>query len=192
MGKKQFYNTAKEQETAVLVAVPSKSQPDIKTKEYLDELSFLTETAGAKEVKRFIQKLEKPDIRTFVGKGKLEEIQAYVKEHSIDMVIFDDDLSPSQVRNLERELQVKIVDRSLLILDIFALRAQTATARTQVELAQYQYLLPRLTNLWTHLSKQKGGIGMKGPGETEIETDRRIVRDKISLLKEKLAKFDKQ
>lgn len=188
----KLHETAKPQETAVLVAVPHTRQADERTKEYLDELAFLAETAGAKTVKTFIQKLEKPDIRTFVGKGKLEEIQAYVKEYKIDMVIFDDDLTPSQVRNLEKELQVKIVDRSLLILDIFALRAKSATARTQVELAQYQYLLPRLTNLWTHLSKQKGGIGMKGPGETEIETDRRIVRDKITLLRDRLRKFEKQ
>jgi GTPase len=188
----KLHETAKAQETAVLVAVPPKTQSDEITREYLDELAFLTETAGASTIKKFVQKLEKPDSRTFVGKGKLEEIQAFVKEHGIDMVIFDDDLSPSQVRNLERELQVKIVDRSLLILDIFALRAKTAQARTQVEMAQYQYLLPRLTNLWTHLSKQKGGIGMKGPGETEIETDRRIVRDKISLLRDKLDKIDKQ
>ena len=192
MGKKKFYETSKPQETAVLVAVPSYRQTDEQTQEYLDELAFLTETAGAQTVKRFIQKLDKPDRATFVGSGKLEEIKAFVKEHNIDMVIFDDDLSPSQVRNIERELQVKIVDRSLLILDIFALRAKTAQAHAQVEMAQYQYLLPRLTNLWTHLSKQKGGIGMKGPGETEIETDRRIVRDKISLLRERLKKFEKQ
>ncbi|QCR23751.1 GTPase HflX [Pontibacter sp. SGAir0037] len=192
MGKQQFYETAKPQETAVLVAVPSYRQSDEQTAEYLDELAFLTETAGAKTVQRFVQKLDKPDTRTFVGSGKLEEIKAYVKEFDVDMVIFDDDLSPSQVRNIERELQVKIVDRSLLILDIFALRAKTAQAHAQVEMAQYQYLLPRLTNLWTHLSKQKGGIGMKGPGETEIETDRRIVRDKISLLKDRLTKFEKQ
>ncbi len=192
MGKKKFYDTAKPQETAVLVAVPSYRQTDEQTQEYLDELAFLTETAGAQAVNRFVQKLDKPDRATYVGSGKLDEINAYVKEHSIDMVIFDDDLSPSQVRNIERELQVKIVDRSLLILDIFALRAKTAQAHAQVEIAQYQYLLPRLTNLWTHLSKQKGGIGMKGPGETEIETDRRIVREKISLLKERLKKFEKQ
>ncbi|MBF8964282.1 GTPase HflX [Pontibacter sp. FD36] len=192
MGKQKYYETAKPQETAILVAVPGYKQTDEQTNEYLDELAFLTETAGAVTMKRFVQKLDKPDTRTFVGSGKLEEIQAYVKEHNIDMVIFDDDLSPSQVRNIERELQVKIVDRSLLILDIFALRAKTAQAHTQVELAQYQYLLPRLTNLWTHLSKQKGGIGMKGPGETEIETDRRIVRDKISLLRDRLEKFEKQ
>ncbi|WP_299826436.1 GTPase HflX [uncultured Pontibacter sp.] len=192
MGKKQFYDTAKPQESAVLVAVPSYRQTDEQTKEYLDELAFLTETAGAQTVKRFVQKLDKPDRATFVGSGKLDEINAFVKEHGIDMVIFDDDLTPSQVRNIERELQVKIVDRSLLILDIFALRAKTAQAHAQVEMAQYQYLLPRLTNLWTHLSKQKGGIGMKGPGETEIETDRRIVREKITLLKERLKKFEKQ
>ncbi|GAB3530897.1 GTPase HflX [Pontibacter brevis] len=192
MGKKNFYETAKPQETAVLVAVPNYRQTDEQTNEYLDELAFLTETAGAVTLKRFVQKLDKPDIRTFVGSGKLEEIKAYVKENEVDMVIFDDDLSASQVRNIERELQVKIVDRSLLILDIFALRAKSAQAHAQVEMAQYQYLLPRLTNLWTHLSKQKGGIGMKGPGETEIETDRRIVRDKIALLRERLKKFEKQ
>ncbi|WP_161889887.1 GTPase HflX [Pontibacter russatus] len=192
MGKQHFYETAKPQETAVLVAVPNHRQTDAQTKEYLDELAFLTETAGAATLKRFVQKLDRPDIRTFVGTGKLEEIKAYVKEHDVDMVIFDDDLSASQVRNIERELQVKIVDRSLLILDIFALRAKTAQAHAQVEMAQYQYLLPRLTNLWTHLSKQKGGIGMKGPGETEIETDRRIVRDKIALLRDRLKKFEKQ
>ena len=174
------------------MAVPGYKQTDEQTNEYLDELAFLTETAGAVTLKRFVQKLDKPDTRTFVGSGKLDEIKAYVTEHSVDMVIFDDDLTPSQVRNIERELQVKIVDRSLLILDIFALRAKTAQAHAQVEMAQYQYLLPRLTNLWTHLSKQKGGIGMKGPGETEIETDRRIVRDKISLLRERLEKFEKQ
>jgi GTPase len=189
---KKLYETAKEKETAILVAVPSKLQAEEKTHEYLEELAFLTETVGAVTVKRFVQKLDKPDIRTYVGKGKLEEIKAFVKEFNIDMVIFDDDLTPSQVRNLERELGVKIVDRSLLILDIFALRAKTAQARTQVEMAQYQYFLPRLTNLWTHLSRQKGGVGMRGPGETEIETDRRIVRDKIALLRDKLEKLDKQ
>ncbi|QNF31682.1 GTPase HflX [Adhaeribacter swui] len=189
---KKLHDTAKMQETAVLVAVPSKTQADEKTEEYLNELAFLTETVGAQTIKRFIQKLDKPDIRTYVGKGKLEEIKAFVTEFQIDMVIFDDDLTPSQVRNLEAELKVKIVDRSLLILDIFALRAKTAQARTQVEMAQYQYFLPRLTNLWTHLSRQKGGVGMRGPGETEIETDRRIVRDKIALLRDKLEKLDKQ
>ncbi|GAA4393262.1 GTPase HflX [Hymenobacter koreensis] len=186
------YDTAAEQETAVLVAVPDKRQDDALTTEYLDELAFLTETAGTVPVKRFIQKLEKPDLRTYVGSGKLEEIRAWVEHNDASTVIFDDDLSPSQLRNLEKELKVKILDRTLLILDIFALRAKSATARTQVELAQYQYLLPRLTGLWTHLDKQRGGVGMRGPGEREIETDRRVVRDRISLLKEQLKDFDKQ
>ena len=184
--------TDKKQETAVLVALTTPKQPLQKTKEYLDELAFLAETSGVKTLQRFTQKLEKPDSRTFVGKGKLEEIAAFVKDKAVDMVIFDDDLSPSQVRNLETELQCKILDRSLLILNIFSIRAQTSQAKTQVELAQYQYLLPRLTRMWSHLSKQKGGIGMRGPGEKELETDRRIVRDKISLLREKLDKIEKQ
>jgi len=186
------YETAKEQETAVLVSVPPRRQSEAQTTEYLDELAFLIETAGATATKRFVQRLEKPDIRTYVGEGKLAEIKAYVQHEGTSMVVFDDDLSPSQLRNLEAELLVKIVDRSLLILDIFALRAKSATSRTQVELAQYQYLLPRLTGLWTHLDKQRGGVGMKGPGETEIETDRRIVRDRIAFLKEKLEDLDKQ
>jgi len=186
------YATAKERETAVLVSVPPRRQSDAQTTEYLDELAFLIETAGAEATKRFVQKLEKPDIRTYVGEGKLAELKAYVTHENSSMVVFDDDLSPSQLRNLEAELKVKIVDRSLLILDIFALRAKSATSRTQVELAQYQYLLPRLTGLWTHLDKQRGGVGMKGPGETEIETDRRIVRDRIAFLKEKLEDLDKQ
>jgi GTP-binding protein HflX len=184
--------TAKAQETAVLVAVPDKRQPEYLTNEYLDELAFLAETAGAKTIQRFVQRMDKPDIRTFVGKGKLEDLKAFVTDKAVDIVIFDDDLSPSQLRNLEAELKVKIMDRSLLIIDIFASRARTVQARTQVELAQYQYLLPRLTNLWTHLSRQKGGVGMRGPGETEIETDRRIVRDRISFLKDKLKEIDKQ
>jgi len=187
------YETGFEQETAVLVAVPDKRQADEKTQEYLDELAFLAETAGAQVTKRFVQRLEKPDTRTFVGEGKLEEIKAYVRHSKTSMVIFDDDLSPSQLRNLEAELQVKIVDRSLLIIDIFARRAKSATARTQVELAQYQYLLPRLTGLWTHLSRQRGGgVSQRGPGETEIETDRRVVRDRIAFLKDKLEDLDKQ
>ncbi|GAA4367193.1 GTPase HflX [Hymenobacter saemangeumensis] len=186
------YQTGQEQETAVLVSVPPRRQSDAQTNEYLDELAFLIETAGATATRRFIQRLEKPDIRTYVGEGKLAEIKAYVQHEGISMVVFDDDLSPSQLRNLEAELLVKIVDRSLLILDIFALRAKSATARTQVELAQYQYLLPRLTGLWTHLDKQRGGVGMKGPGETEIETDRRVVRDRIAFLKDKLEDLDKQ
>ncbi|MFD1468546.1 GTPase HflX [Hymenobacter caeli] len=191
-GKSRVHATAAEHETAVLVSVPPRRQTEAQTTEYMDELAFLIETAGATATERFVQRLEKPDIRSYVGEGKLGEIKAYVKHHGTSMVVFDDDLSPSQLRNLEAELKVKIVDRSLLILDIFALRAKSATARTQVELAQYQYLLPRLTGLWTHLDKQRGGVGMKGPGETEIETDRRIVRDRIAFLKEKLETLDKQ
>ena len=191
-GKSRIHATAEERETAVLVSVPPRRQNDTQTTEYLDELAFLVETAGALATKRFVQRLEKPDIRTYVGEGKLAEIKAYVQHEGTSMLVFDDDLSPSQLRNLEAELKVKIVDRSLLILDIFALRAKSATARTQVELAQYQYLLPRLTGLWTHLDKQRGGVGMKGPGETEIETDRRIVRDRIAFLQEKLETLDKQ
>ncbi|MGI4834501.1 MAG: GTPase HflX [Janthinobacterium lividum] len=190
--KVKTHATAKERETAVLVSVPPRRQSDLQTTEYLDELAFLIETAGAEATKRFVQKLDKPDIRSYVGEGKLAEIKAWVQHENSSMVVFDDDLSPSQLRNLEAELKVKIVDRSLLILDIFALRAKSATARTQVELAQYQYLLPRLTGLWTHLDKQRGGVGMKGPGETEIETDRRVVRDRIAFLKEKLEDLDKQ
>ncbi len=186
------FSTAVKKETAVLVALINQTQPAFKVKEYLDELAFLAETSGALTLKRFTQKLEKPDVAYFVGKGKLEEIRKYVLEHQVDMVIFDDDLTPSQVRNLERELQCKILDRSLLILNIFSIRAQTAQAKAQVELAQYQYLLPRLTKMWSHLSKQKGGIGMRGPGEKELETDRRIVRDKIALFNKKLEKIDKQ
>jgi GTPase len=188
----KLHSTDKKQETAVLIALATSKQSVEKTKEYLDELAFLAETSGVKTLHRFIQKLEKPDSRTFVGKGKLEEITAFVKDKAVDMVIFDDDLSPSQVRNLETELQCKILDRSLLILNIFSIRAQTSQAKTQVELAQYQYLLPRLTRMWSHLSKQKGGIGMRGPGEKELETDRRIVRDKITLLRDKLDKIEKQ
>lgn len=177
----------------MLVALATASQSHEKTQEYLHELAFLTETAGVIAVKAFMQKLERPDTRTYVGKGKLEEIAAYVKEKEVDAVIFDDDLSPSQVRNLEQELQCKILDRSLLILSIFSIRAQTSQARTQVELAQYQYMLPRLTRMWSHLSKQKGGVGTRGgPGEKELETDRRIVRDRITLLRDKLDKIEKQ
>lgn len=186
------YSTKKSQETAVLVAVVRTYQTEEVTKAYLDELAFLSETLGIKTIATFTQKLEAPDVKTFVRKGKLAEIQATVEAEKVDMVIFDDDLNPSQVRNLERDLQCKILDRSLLILDIFALRAKTAQAKTQVELAQYQYVLPRLTRMWTHLSKQKGGIGMRGPGEKELETDRRIIKDKITLLRQKLAKIDQQ
>lgn len=180
-------------ENAVLVGVITQEQREEQVIEYLDELAFLAETAGAKSVKRFTQKLANPHPKTFVGTGKLQEIVKYVEEHKIGMVIFDDELSSSQTRNIENSFkEVKVIDRSKLILDIFAKRARTAAAKTQVELAQYEYLLPRLTRMWTHLSRQKGGIGMRGPGETEIETDRRIIRDKIALLKSKLAKIDKQ
>ncbi|PJB15248.1 MAG: GTPase HflX [Flavobacteriales bacterium CG_4_9_14_3_um_filter_32_8] len=180
-------------EKVVLVGVLIKGQDEAKLKEYLDELAFLAETAGAETVKRFTQKLEHPDPKTFVGKGKLEEILEYIQEHEVGMVIFDDELSPSQLRNIEAVLECKVLDRSNLILDIFASRAQTANARTQVELAQCQYMLPRLTRLWTHLDRQKGGgVGMRGPGETQIETDKRIILQKITLLKEKLKKIDKQ
>ncbi|MCH4895421.1 MAG: GTPase HflX [Marinifilaceae bacterium] len=181
-------------EKAILVGIQDKAD-EISTaqlNEYLDELSFLVDTAGAETVGRFTQSIEKPNPRTFVGSGKLIEIKQYVDDNSIDMVVFDDELSPSQLRNVERELQVKVLDRTNLILDIFAKRAQTAHAKTQVELAQYQYLLPRLAGLWTHLERQKGGIGLRGPGETEIETDRRVIRDKISRLKHQLARIDKQ
>jgi len=160
--------------------------------EYLDELAFLAETAGAVTVKRFVQKLQHPDSRTFVGKGKLEEIRQYVRDKDIRVVIFDDELSGAQINNIEKEIEVKTIDRSDLILDIFASRAKTAQARAQVELAQYQYILPRLRGMWKHLERLGGGIGTRGPGETEIETDRRIVRDKISLLKKRLAEIDKQ
>lgn len=187
-----MYDTKEIQETAVLIGVITKQQSKEQSIEYLEELEFLAETAGAKTVKKFVQKLDKADPKTFVGSGKMNEIEAYVKEFEVDMVVFDDDLTPSQLRNIEKILDCKILDRSNLILDIFAARAQTAHAKTQVELAQYEYLLPRLTRMWTHLQKQKGGIGMKGPGETEIETDRRIIRDKISLLKKKLETIDKQ
>lgn len=182
----------KEEERAVLVGLINDSQDEARSREYLDELAFLADTAGAVAVRRFTQKLDYPNPRTFVGKGKLEEIALYVEENDIAMVIFDDDLTSKQVANLERELKVKILDRTSLILDIFASRAQTAHAKTQVELAQYQYLLPRLTRMWTHLERQRGGIGMRGPGETQIETDRRIILDKISHLKEELRSIDKQ
>jgi GTP-binding protein HflX len=190
--KKALYETRPDQETAILVGIDYKSGPKGQSEEYLRELAFLAETAGAKTLKTFTQKLDHPHPRTFVGEGKLEEIRQYSEEFKPDMVIFDDELTPSQLRNLEKELQCKILDRNNLILDIFASRAQTAHAKTQVELAQLQYLLPRLTRMWTHLSKQKGGIGMKGPGETQIETDRRLILTRISLIKERLRGFDKQ
>jgi len=179
-------------ETAILVGLITNAQQKEKVQEYLDELAFLVETAGGVTVERFTQRLDSPNSRTYVGTGKLEEIRQYVKAAEIDMVIFDDELGGSQIRNLEKALECKILDRTNLILDIFAKRAQTAHAKVQVELAQYQYLLPRLTGMWTHLERQRGGIGLRGPGETEIETDRRIIRDKISLLKKKLIQIDKQ
>ncbi|MEJ5961115.1 GTPase HflX [Pedobacter immunditicola] len=192
MGKQKYYDTAVKQERAVLVGVIRPGETQEETKEYLDELAFLVDTAGGKVEQVFTQKMLRPERSTFVGTGKLIEIQAYVKSEEIDMVVFDDELSPSQLRNIERELQVKVLDRSNLILDIFAGRAQTAQAKTQVELAQLQYLLPRLTRLWTHLERQKGGIGMRGPGETQIESDRRMILEKIALLKERLKLIDKQ
>ncbi len=179
-------------EKVVLIGVITQLQDQSQSKEYLDELEFLTNTAGGVAVKRFVQKLEKPHPKTFLGAGKLEEVRSYINSKAVGTAIFDDELSPAQLRNIEKILDCKILDRTNLILDIFAQRAQTSSAKTQVELAQHQYLLPRLTKLWTHLDKQKGGIGMRGPGETEIETDRRIIRDKISLLKKKLVTIDKQ
>lgn len=179
-------------ENVVLVGIITKEQNEEKAEEYLDELEFLTFTAGGETKKRFVQRLEYPDPKTFIGSGKLNEVRTYIEENDINTAIFDDELSPAQLRNIEKALTIKVLDRTNLILDIFAQRAQTSYARTQVELAQCQYLLPRLTRMWTHLERQKGGIGLRGPGETEIETDRRIIRDKISLLKEKLKTIDKQ
>lgn len=179
-------------EKAVLIGIITQHQDEKQSEEFLDELEFLTSTAGGVSVKRFVQKLEKPNPKTFLGTGKLEEVKAYIESHNIGTAIFDDELTPAQIRNIENYLDCKILDRTNLILDIFASRAQTSSAKAQVELAQYQYLLPRLTRMWTHLDKQKGGIGMRGPGETEIETDRRIIRDKITLLKKKLVTIDKQ
>lgn len=179
-------------EKTVLIGVINKSQDADKVDEYLDELEFLTYTAGGEVTKRYVQKVDIPNPKTYIGSGKMQEVQEYVKENDIGSVIFDDELSPAQQNNIEKLLRCKILDRTGLILDIFAQRAQTSYARTQVELAQYEYLLPRLTGLWTHLERQRGGIGMRGPGETEIETDRRIVRDRIALLKKKLTKIDRQ
>ena len=179
-------------ERAIFVSVITPNNTEEQVTEYLDELEFLAETAGAEGVRRFVQKVDRPNSKTYVGSGKLDEIKTFIVENEIPLVIFDDELSPSQLRNLERELECRILDRTNLILDIFAQRAKTAYAKTQVELAQYQYLLPRLTRMWTHLERQRGGIGMRGPGETQIETDRRIILDKISRLKEQLKKIDKQ
>jgi len=187
--KKQKINT---EEKAVLVGLVQKEQTDEQVQEYMDELAFLAETAGAVTTKRFVQKMQHPDSKTFVGKGKLEEIKQYVQNKGIDLAIFDDELKGSQISNIQDELKIKVIDRSDLILDIFASRARTAQAKVQVELAQYQYILPRLRGMWKHLERQGGGIGSRGPGETEIETDRRIVKDKISLLRKRLAEIDKQ
>lgn len=187
--KKQIKSSG---ERAVLVGLIQSREDKIRIDEYLDELDFLVDTAGGDVKNRFIQQVNKPNPRTFVGSGKINEIREYVEAHKIDTVVFDDELSPSQLRNIEKELNCKILDRTNLILDIFAMRARTAHAKVQVELAQYEYLLPRLTGMWTHLSKQKGGIGMKGPGEREIETDRRIVRERITKLKRQLEQIDKQ
>ena len=190
--RQKFYDTAVKQEKVVLVGIITPNETEEQTKEYLEELQFLVETAGGETVKNFTQKMLRPERATFVGTGKLEEIKEYVQSEEIDIVVFDDELTPSQLRNIENELQVKILDRSNLILDIFANRAQTAQAKAQVELAQLQYLLPRLTRLWTHLERQKGGIGMRGPGESQIETDRRLILNKIDLLKDKLKLIDRQ
>ena len=179
-------------EQAVLIGIITQEQDEIRVAEYMDELAFLTHTAGGIVTKRFTQKMQTPHPKTFIGSGKMEKVQAFVKTHDISTVVFDDELSPAQQANIEQLLKCKILDRTGLILDIFAQRAKTSYARTQVELAQYQYLLPRLKGLWTHLERQRGGIGMRGPGETEIETDRRIVRDKIALLKKKLIGIDRQ
>ena len=181
-----------EYEKVVLIGIISRDQREDKSTEYLDELEFLTYTAGGEVIKRFVQRMDFPNPKTFIGTGKMEEVREYIVEHEVSTAIFDDELSPAQQKNIEKILECKILDRTNLILDIFAQRAQTSYARTQVELAQYQYLLPRLTGMWTHLERQRGGIGMRGPGETEIETDRRIVRDKIALLKKKIATIDKQ
>ena len=203
---KEFIHSEAQAETAVLVALVTKTQDERKTKEYLDELAFLAETAGAVTVKRFTQRLDSPNSVTYVGKGKLDEIRDYIKaeeeaEREVGMVIFDDELSAKQLRNIEKELQVKILDRTSLILDIFAMRAQTANAKTQVELAQYRYMLPRLQRLWTHLERQgggagagggKGSVGLRGPGETQLEMDRRIILNRMSLLKQRLADIDRQ
>jgi GTP-binding protein HflX len=192
MAKDTLHETHKKQETAVLVGVVTQQQKIEQAEEYLDELAFLTLTAGARVVKRFLQRLPKPHSGTFVGEGKLQEIADFVNENEIDMVIFDDELSPSQIRNIEHTLKCKILDRSNLILDIFATNARTAQAKMQVELAQAQYLLPRLTRMWTHLSKHAGGIGTRGPGESEIETDRRVIRDTIGKYKARLKEIEQQ
>lgn len=185
-------STARKEETCILIGLIHKHQNENLVTEYLDELAFLAETAGAKTLRRFTQRMESPDSKTFIGTGKLQEIAAYIKTNAVDLAIFDDELSGTQIRNIEKALECRILDRNNLILDIFAKRARTAQAKAQVELAQYQYLLPRLTRMWTHLEKQRGGSGMRGPGESEIETDRRVIRDKLAKLKGKLRDFEKQ
>lgn len=192
MAKPKIFDTAIQPETAVLVGIILPDSSEEKEREYLEELAFLVDTAGGTVKEVFTQKLNHPDRSTFVGSGKLDEIKAYVKAEEIDIVVFDDELSPSQLRNIEKELNVKILDRSNLILDIFARRAKSAQAKTQVELAQLQYLLPRLTRMWTHLERQRGGIGMRGPGESQIESDRRMILNKIALLKDRLKSIDRQ
>ncbi|NOQ73303.1 MAG: GTPase HflX [Crocinitomix sp.] len=187
-----FSHIDSKKEFAVLIGVITSKQTEEMANEYLEELAFLAETSGAETKRKFLQRVDKPNPKTYVGSGKIKEIKQYVDNNAIDIAIFDDELSPSQLRNIEKELEIKVLDRNNLILDIFASRARTAHAKTQVELAQYQYLLPRLTGMWTHLDRTKGGIGMRGPGETQIETDRRIIKEKISLLKEKMKKIDKQ
>ena len=186
------FTTHKKDETAVLIGLIHREQSDTQLREFMDELAFLAETAGAKTVKRFVQKLDHPDSKTFIGSGKLNEIKEFIKANKTDIAIFDDELSGSQIRNIEKVLECRVLDRNNLILDIFANRARSAQSKAQVELAQYQYLLPRLTRMWTHLEKQRGGIGMRGPGESEIETDRRMIKDKIAKLKDKLKTIDKQ
>lgn len=187
-----FSHIESKAEFAVLIGVITSDQTEDMAKEYIEELAFLAETSGAETKRKFLQRIDRPNSKTYIGSGKIKEIKEYIDANGVDIAIFDDELSPSQLRNIEREFEIKVLDRNNLILDIFASRARTAHAKTQVELAQYQYLLPRLTGMWTHLDRTKGGIGMRGPGETQIETDRRIIKEKISLLKEKLAKIDKQ
>ncbi len=191
MSNSPFY-THKQNETAVLIGLIHRDQNEYQLNEFMDELEFLAETAGAVTVKRFVQRLDHPDSKTFIGSGKLNEVREFIKANKTDIAIFDDELSGSQIRNIEKILECRVLDRNNLILDIFAKRARSAQAKAQVELAQYQYLLPRLTRMWTHLEKQRGGIGMRGPGESEIETDRRIIRDKLAKLKEQLKKIEKQ
>lgn len=187
-----FSHIESKAEFAVLIGVITSEQTEELAKEYIEELAFLAETSGAETKRKFLQRIDRPNPKTYIGSGKMEEIKTYIQQNGVDIAIFDDELSPAQLRNIERFFEIKVLDRNNLILDIFASRARTSHAKTQVELAQYQYLLPRLTGMWTHLDRTKGGIGMRGPGETQIETDRRIIREKISLLKEKLKKIDKQ